>query len=75
MFQISQNVAIIIILKISSDKPTWFFFLDEYKLFYSKITRPELYAFTLHPNDLILDFHLMSSILKKIMLHYMLTNI
>lgn len=75
MFQISQNVAIIIILKISSDKPTWFFFLDEYKLFYSKITRLELYAFTLHPNDLILDFHLMSSILKNVMLRYMLTNI
>lgn len=27
MFQISQNVVLIIILKISSDKPTFFFFL------------------------------------------------
>lgn len=67
MFQISQNVVLIIILKISSDKPTFFFF-DKYKLLNSKITILKLYIFILCPNDLILSFHLMRSILNKKML-------
>lgn len=54
MFQISQNIVIIIILKISSDKPIFFF--DKYKLFNSKVKILELYIFILHPNDLILSF-------------------
>ena len=60
IFQTSQKVAIITILKISSDNPTWVFSLTNINYSTPKITTLELYVFTLHPNDLILDFHLMS---------------